>query len=335
MRTVETKSLHKGVVGARHSFLPLPPNSDKLDVLLQVPGGEGVGCRGGGGAGQGLGRQLASREQWTGPASGGGCKHVPPPCPDIVRSLRQRSRCHRQPRSCPTLPLPHPDPVPQVVEGEQRRGKRLMVFCNTIDSCRAAEHHMREQGLATGGRVGGLVSGRAGVGKGGLPGQAGRQRADGRGWERTACQGPAALPACSLGMQQQPGHDQKWEAHASASHLCLQVSQALPRPAPCPTPLHSLIALAMLTCNSAPLLPGPHPTPTLTQSATTATCPWRSARQPSPPSPPPTMSLPRRGAPCWWPPTWRRGAHAAPAAPAGLALLAASALPAGCCHCCC
>ena len=37
-----------------------------------------------------------------------------------------------------------------MVEGEQRRGRRLMVFCNTLDSCRAAEHHLRERGIATG-----------------------------------------------------------------------------------------------------------------------------------------------------------------------------------------
>lgn len=36
MRTLETKTLHKGVAGARHAFLPLPPNSNKLDVLVQV-----------------------------------------------------------------------------------------------------------------------------------------------------------------------------------------------------------------------------------------------------------------------------------------------------------
>ncbi|GAB4819540.1 hypothetical protein N2152v2_006586 [Parachlorella kessleri] len=72
MRTLETQTLHRGVAGARHAFLPLPPGSaDKLEVLVQV------------------------------------------------------------------------------VEGEQRRGRRLMVFCNTLDSCRAAEHHLRERGIAT------------------------------------------------------------------------------------------------------------------------------------------------------------------------------------------
>ena len=36
MRQVETSSLHRGVAGARHSFLPLPGSANKLDVLLQV-----------------------------------------------------------------------------------------------------------------------------------------------------------------------------------------------------------------------------------------------------------------------------------------------------------
>lgn len=35
----------------------------------------------------------------------------------------------------------------QVVEGEQRRGQKVMVFCNTLDSCRAAEKFLQEQGL--------------------------------------------------------------------------------------------------------------------------------------------------------------------------------------------
>lgn len=38
---------------------------------------------------------------------------------------------------------------PQVVAGEAARGKRLMVFCNTLDSCRATEHHLRERGVPT------------------------------------------------------------------------------------------------------------------------------------------------------------------------------------------
>jgi len=36
-----------------------------------------------------------------------------------------------------------------VVDGEQARGRRVMVFCNTLDSCRAAEHSLREAGAAT------------------------------------------------------------------------------------------------------------------------------------------------------------------------------------------
>jgi hypothetical protein len=36
LRIVQTSSLHKGVAGARHSFLPAPGNTNKLDVLAQV-----------------------------------------------------------------------------------------------------------------------------------------------------------------------------------------------------------------------------------------------------------------------------------------------------------
>ena len=35
----------------------------------------------------------------------------------------------------------------QVVEGEQRRGQKVMIFCNTLDSCRAADKFLQEQGL--------------------------------------------------------------------------------------------------------------------------------------------------------------------------------------------
>ena len=35
----------------------------------------------------------------------------------------------------------------QVVAGEQRRGHKVMVFCNTLDSCRAADKHLQEQGV--------------------------------------------------------------------------------------------------------------------------------------------------------------------------------------------
>jgi superfamily II DNA/RNA helicase len=37
----------------------------------------------------------------------------------------------------------------QLVEGEARRGKRMMVFCNTIDSSRAVEHTLNDAGLFT------------------------------------------------------------------------------------------------------------------------------------------------------------------------------------------
>lgn len=36
MKQIETATLHRGVAGARHTFLPLPPTANKLDLLLQV-----------------------------------------------------------------------------------------------------------------------------------------------------------------------------------------------------------------------------------------------------------------------------------------------------------
>lgn len=71
IRQVETSTLHRGVAGARHTFLPLPPSANKLDLLLQV------------------------------------------------------------------------------IEGEHLRGRRVMVFCNTLASCRAADHFLTERGLQT------------------------------------------------------------------------------------------------------------------------------------------------------------------------------------------
>lgn len=69
MRRLETKSLHKGVAGARHTFLRQQPGQNKLDLLLQV------------------------------------------------------------------------------IESEQRRGQKVMVFCNTLDSCRAADKYLQEHDL--------------------------------------------------------------------------------------------------------------------------------------------------------------------------------------------
>lgn len=40
-------------------------------------------------------------------------------------------------------------PVAQVVTGDVKKGRRIMVFCNTLDSCRATEHHLSEAGLPT------------------------------------------------------------------------------------------------------------------------------------------------------------------------------------------
>lgn len=36
IKHIETSSLHRGVAGARHTFLPLPPMANKLDTLLQA-----------------------------------------------------------------------------------------------------------------------------------------------------------------------------------------------------------------------------------------------------------------------------------------------------------
>eukprot|EP00884_Botryococcus_braunii_P001289 jgi/Botrbrau1/11160/Bobra.182_2s0015.1 len=71
MEVVRTESLHKGIPGARHSFMPVPADADKLQLLSQA------------------------------------------------------------------------------VEGDQRRGKHVMVFCNTLASCRATEHHLAERGVPT------------------------------------------------------------------------------------------------------------------------------------------------------------------------------------------
>jgi hypothetical protein len=37
----------------------------------------------------------------------------------------------------------------QVLEGEAKRKRRVLVFCNTMDSCRAVEHRCRERELPT------------------------------------------------------------------------------------------------------------------------------------------------------------------------------------------
>jgi hypothetical protein len=36
MRHVETASLHRGIAGSQHSFLPVPPGANKMQQLLQV-----------------------------------------------------------------------------------------------------------------------------------------------------------------------------------------------------------------------------------------------------------------------------------------------------------
>ncbi len=36
LRRVETRSLHRGVAGARHGFMEVPPGANKLDMLRQA-----------------------------------------------------------------------------------------------------------------------------------------------------------------------------------------------------------------------------------------------------------------------------------------------------------
>lgn len=71
VRRCETAGFHRGVAGSRHTFHPLPPGADKMNMLLQV------------------------------------------------------------------------------VSGDAKRRHRVMVFCNTLDSCRATEHFLSEAGLPT------------------------------------------------------------------------------------------------------------------------------------------------------------------------------------------
>eukprot|EP00889_Picochlorum_renovo_P001014 jgi/Picre1/28044/NNA_001004.t1 len=69
IRAVETTTLHKGVSGSRHTFLPAQGGVGKLDIAIQL------------------------------------------------------------------------------VDADYARGQRTMVFCNTLDSCRAVEHYLSEQGI--------------------------------------------------------------------------------------------------------------------------------------------------------------------------------------------
>jgi superfamily II DNA/RNA helicase len=71
IKPVETSSLHRGVSTARHTFLPVVPGSDKIDMLAQL------------------------------------------------------------------------------AEADLRGGRRAIVFCNTLSSCRAVDHGLTERGLAT------------------------------------------------------------------------------------------------------------------------------------------------------------------------------------------
>lgn len=71
IRNVETSTLHKGVSGSRHTFLPANPGVDKLDITMQL------------------------------------------------------------------------------LESDYAKKQHTIVFCNTLDSCRAVEHYLSEQGIPT------------------------------------------------------------------------------------------------------------------------------------------------------------------------------------------
>jgi len=38
---------------------------------------------------------------------------------------------------------------PLVVQGDVRKRRKVLVFCGSVDSCRAVEHHCQEQDLPT------------------------------------------------------------------------------------------------------------------------------------------------------------------------------------------
>lgn len=178
MRKLETSSLHRGVAGARHSFLPLPPAANKLDMLVQVgheaaaQGSTPPALRVQAGKRRGLGmeahplqhvqaaqqgvaavRAAILRCSWRTVFPWRACS---PPTPSA-------SACCHEDQCSAVRPCPL---VSQVVEGELGRGKRIMVFCNTLASCRA----------------------------GGLPGL--RIACGHPCVERRGCQGAAAAPRC-------------------------------------------------------------------------------------------------------------------------------------------
>jgi hypothetical protein len=96
MRKLETSSLHRGVVGARHSFLPLPPAANKLDLLIQVRGP----CGAGGCAPRGMG------DAWTG-QQGGHLTRTPTPAEQAAAlSSRTPPRAAQGVRLCPCLACP-------------------------------------------------------------------------------------------------------------------------------------------------------------------------------------------------------------------------------------
>lgn len=67
------------------------------------------------------------------------------PClPHATESTTESSTCN-----APLTVLPVQSFCMQSAEGEVRRGRRTMIFCSSVDSCRAVEHALRERGLPT------------------------------------------------------------------------------------------------------------------------------------------------------------------------------------------
>ena len=38
-------------------------------------------------------------------------------------------------------------PFPQVLTPDLRQGKKVLVFCSSVDSCRAVQHHCNDEGI--------------------------------------------------------------------------------------------------------------------------------------------------------------------------------------------
>jgi hypothetical protein len=153
---LQTASTHKAVAGSRHEFASVPPGRDRLDMLRDIIEPE-VRQGGGGVWGGGRGRWgRAALGRWLRAAAvqallrgavrvGSRCQKElgPGGCCGACRQLSRR-RC---PALAPAAPPParigsnRPAlsatrmPLPQI-----RQGRKVLVFCNTMDSCRAVEH---------------------------------------------------------------------------------------------------------------------------------------------------------------------------------------------------